>query len=464
MDENKFELDNQQFLDLCKIVIPHRWEIVPEDKQLWTNARQIPAIERLITDFQQYKKRFFLIHAGRRSFKSEIAKRLAVWYCINHPESHIIYAGPTVDHTRRIAWEDLKKLSTGYGVKKILEMDLEIRYRNGSVLRIAGMDVPERVVGTRLQGIVIDEMGDIPRDDFFDIHVLPALADTGGWSIMSGVPRGRRGQFWIKYNDIVRRPEDFSSYGLYSWTTAAVRGDDFVEEYKHTMSKYLFEQEMLGKFTSAEGLAYIFDRQRHLNDELMANTNLPIDFCCDFNVQGMFWPVCQSNKETTIVLDEVSGRNCSIESMCNLVKGKMVNLFGQRCKSHHIRFYGDATGGYIRDPSAHMASWSIIKDQFAREGWNVEFKLTRQNPRVGDRREIVNARLQTADGNIHCQISPKAKYLIDDFENMTYADFDESNKERAGKDISHSSDAFGYYCYFNYKTNYRQGGITNFPV
>jgi hypothetical protein len=148
-----------------------------------------------------------------------------------------------------------------------------------------------------------------------------------------------------------------------------------------------------------------------------------------------------------------------------MVKSKVLQMFGgdaYMAKQYHIRFFGDATAGALRDPSAHLASWSIIRDSF--RDWTVELRLSRQNPRIGDRREIVNSRLQTADGKVHCQISPKCKYLINDFEQMTVVDFADGNKERAGKDVSHASDGFGYMCWVLWRTKYRIYNTQIIPV
>jgi hypothetical protein len=447
-------------------LFPLRWKIGEdtESTNLFDNLTKVAAINQFVYDFTERTKRFFIVHAGRRSFKSELSKRMMVDFALKNGDKTCIYAGPTISQTGKIAWEDLKKMVPKFFVNKILEMDQEIRLVNGSKIRIAGLDVPERIEGAKLDFIAIDEFGDI-KDNVFRMNILPALADTKGMAILCGTPNGCKGEFWEIYSNYVSQSDKLPDYGLYHWSTADVRGWDFIEPYRSQMTKLQFEQEWLGKFVQGSGKAYLYDRFKHLNENIHFKHNLPIDISADFNVAIMPWIVAQSTSDMTAVIDEVVGRQCSIEHMSNLVKNRVISYFNgdiYAAKSHSIRWYGDATASYVRDPSAHQASWSIIKDNF-RE-WNVEFKVTRMNPRIGDRIELTNSRLLTADQQVHCQVNPKVKELILDFESISHEDIRDGNKTKSGNERSHASDAFGYYCWHLYKTNYRKSNVEGIPI
>jgi hypothetical protein len=283
---------------------------------------------------------------------------------------------------------------------------------------------------------------------------------------MAGTPNGKRGDFYDLYMMVKNDPAKFADeYGLYHWTTAQVRGAEFVESDRISLSPTRFQQEDEGLFVSSEGRAYYpFDLAKHVDptNSLRHRIDLPIDICADFNVNIMPWPVCQSTADLTMVLDEVVGKDCSIEHMANLVKSQMSALWGDsyRAQTQLLRWYGDATAQERRDPSAHAASWSILKDQF--RDWNVEWKVGRHNPPVGDRIELVNARLMTADRMIHCRINAKAQQLILDLEQISRDDL-KDNKKKMGE-RSHASDAFGYMVWHQYKTNYRTSNVRNIPL
>jgi len=90
--------------------------------------------------------RFKLVPAGRRSGKTERAKRFVVREAMKTP-GHYFVAAPTRDQVKRIYWQDLKLLSL-VPVFKIepAEADLIIYYPNGSTLSLIGLDQPQQAL------------------------------------------------------------------------------------------------------------------------------------------------------------------------------------------------------------------------------------------------------------------------------------------------------------------------------
>jgi len=82
-------------------------------------------------------KRFAVVTAGRRSGKTELAKRrLVITLAKRKPWSPARYfaAAPTRDQAKRIFWADLKALVPSRWVKNISESDLCIKTRFSSEL------------------------------------------------------------------------------------------------------------------------------------------------------------------------------------------------------------------------------------------------------------------------------------------------------------------------------------------
>ena len=144
--------------------------------------------------------RFRIVPAGRRSGKTEIAKRWVIQRACNLRVQGRKYAlaAPTRDQAKRIFWHDLKQLvPTAWMAAPPRETDLEILLVNGTRLCVVGMDRPERIEGEPLHGIVLDEYANM-REEAWTQNVSPALDTPGqppGWAWFIGVPEGRN-HYW----------------------------------------------------------------------------------------------------------------------------------------------------------------------------------------------------------------------------------------------------------------------------
>lgn len=152
----------------------------------WTPLRPHP-IQRA---FWTSTARFNTVPAGRRSGKTEFAKRKLVKAALRgttFAEARFFAAAPTRDQAKRIFWDDLKALSpNGLTLGRPGESELVIRYVNGSELWVIGMDRPERIEGQPWDGGVLDEYANM-RKEAWPKHVRPALSDRNGWCDLYGL-------------------------------------------------------------------------------------------------------------------------------------------------------------------------------------------------------------------------------------------------------------------------------------
>ena len=78
------------------------------------------------------------------------------------------------------------------------EVDLKIRYPNGSTLTLYGADNPDSLRGIGLWGVCFDEYSQQPSNIFSEI-IRPCLADHSGYAIWIGTPKGRN-EFYKLYD------------------------------------------------------------------------------------------------------------------------------------------------------------------------------------------------------------------------------------------------------------------------
>ena len=106
-------------LMMIALVIPKRqYKLRP----FWCHSKAIRSVAGGI--------RWVLLRAGRRSGKTEIAKRAIIlalametWH---GAPANCLWCGPTLTQTKEIAWEDLKAMVPAEWIAKISETELKI--------------------------------------------------------------------------------------------------------------------------------------------------------------------------------------------------------------------------------------------------------------------------------------------------------------------------------------------------
>ena len=434
---------------LVNELVPKRW--------YWGYGAQDPAInadygrltqcegvQSLLSDWRDKKKRFYLCHAGRRSGKTEIFKRMVIEYALTHSDKRIILGAPVYSQTHEIFWDDLKKIVPAASYPSIKEAEMRMVLFNGTSIRCVGLDVPQRIEGSRIDLILIDEFADI-KESVLTENVLPAISDTKGIALITGTPNGASDHFHRLVMSVKSGNPDYADWGVYTWTTAETKGSEEPNRMKAYMNEVLWKQEFLGQFISSIGKAYAYEADVHKVKKLSYQIDLPMDICCDFNVNFMSWPLCQADSSRNLsILDEVTTRHSSLYVQIEELK-KRLSVYLREPRRNPIRFYGDATGQWTRDPAAVVSSWDTLRAEFS--GWNIKWNYSKTNPRIGDRLFAVNSRFKTADGSVHLKIASQCRELILDFETISFKDYIKGDKEKAGTERSHSSDAIGYYIY-----------------
>jgi hypothetical protein len=97
-----------------------------------------------------------------------------------------------------ITRKDLKSLlgitAEGRGnpiVSQVLETELTIRFKNGSVIQLKGASAPDTLGGRNLKLVVLDEYGSMPKELWPQV-IRPQLSERGkkGDALFIGSPQG----------------------------------------------------------------------------------------------------------------------------------------------------------------------------------------------------------------------------------------------------------------------------------
>jgi hypothetical protein len=375
-----------------------RWvELRPHDEQLrlWnSNAR------------------FKVVPAGRRSGKTELAKRRLVEHLFRktwHGQpGRYFAAAPTHDQAKRIFWDDLKTLIPRKWIKSKHETDLRIIAHNGAQLWVHGLDVPERIEGTPWDGCIIDELANC-KPGVWEKHIRPSLSDRRGWAWLIGVPdMDAPGQ--AEYENLVTlaRSGQDPEWTCFSWPSADILPPDELESARRRLDPRIFEQEYLGKFVIARGRAFAdFDAAVHVKPTPY-DPALPICWSLDFNIDPMCSGVIQHHRGQVRVIDELSLPDTKTETACDefLRRATM-----QKWNLQNLIIYGDATGN-ARDSTSGVSDWFLVCNRL-RELKPI-IRVPRSNPLVKDTINALRAKLKSADGSINLSIDTRCKRLAGD--------------------------------------------------
>lgn len=396
----------------------------------------------VINKYRNAPVRFKTVHAGRRSFKTEIAKRTLVSDGLSLSGQRLFFGCPTREQAKRVAWNDLKTLA-GPVIKDFSDSELWIKLWTGSEIWVIGFDRPERFDGAVWHGGVLDEFPDM-HEDVWDEHVYPALIDTSGWCWLIGVPAGKNHYFdRSQYAKESGDPE----WADYSWVSADVLNPLDIEKARSQYDERTFRQELEGSFESYEGRAYVYYVSDTHRKPQHFDSRCPISVSCDFNLDPCIWIIGQDKNSVISVQEEIKQRQTDVWKMCNELKRRLLERIGDEADKHPVIFYGDYEHGKTRGVSAVASSWQIIRDEF--KLWNCEFRL-KSHPRIIDRVNAVNSKLRSTKGTIQLMIDPACVELHKDFEMVDLNMLTSVTEKSKAGDRTHASDNIGYWIEYEY--------------
>jgi hypothetical protein len=214
---------------------------------------------------------------------------------------------------------------------------------------------------------------------------------------------------------------------------------DYYDRLKASYDPLFYRQEVLGEYvnTQAGQVYHAFNRHENVREtEIEADEALL--WSLDFNINPMSSVIGVRRGDEVYIVDEIVQRTSSTPEVCE----ELVRRYGARRAG--VTVYGDASGRQ-RHTASSYSDYEVMKRFFERRrSMQVRLVTARSNPPVRDRVNLVNARLEAADGGRRLFISAKCKELIKDLEQVTYKlDQGVIDKDR-DPDRTHVSDALGY--------------------
>jgi hypothetical protein len=339
------------------------------------------------------------------------------------------------DATQAALFEILDDSNVKYSYNKAENM---LTMTNQSRIIFRPVDDFERLRGTNLAWFGLDELTYSPENSWLRLEAR--LRDPEATKLCGFAVWTPKGYDWVYQRFIADRVAGYTAVLAEPYENRYVlnKVPDFYERLKESYDETFFQQEALGHYLSLQGgLVYSsFRRADHVRS-LHINSNRPLLWALDFNVDPMSSVVAQMEGGTVLVLDEIALRHASTQEACE--------QFRQRFPNHQggLEIYGDASGNNRQ--TTGDSDYQIVRQYFwANYGANVKYKVPKANPSVRERIMLTNTKLRSAAGEVRLLVDPKCKELIKDFEQVSYkADSNAIDKDKDRR-RTHLSDALGY--------------------
>lgn len=414
--------------------------------------------------------RFKVVPAGRRSGKSERAKRNLIIQALRESvqgtwmDYRYFAAAPTRDQAKGIFWPDLKAMVPKHLLDgQPRESDLSFKLITGAEIVVVGLDRPARLEGRSWNGGVIDEIANVKQEAWGE-NIRPTLSDRNGWCWLIGVPEGR-GAYHEMYQYATSGVDP--EWDGFSWISADILPEKEIASARRTLDPLVFQQEYEASFVTFEGRAYhTFDSRLHCK-QLKYNYGTTLNVMLDFNVEPGVAAIAQEQTlpnglEGTAIIGEVHiPRNSNTSAVCR----KLAQDWGEH--KGRVVFYGDATGGSRGSAKLAGSDWEIVKNELRPVfGDRMSFRVPNANPTERARLNAVNSRFLNAAGEVRMMIDPaRAPNVIKDFDGVRLLKGGSGEiDKKSDPHLSHLSDSVGYYIFREFPITNTTAKLGNFKI
>lgn len=227
------------------------------------------------------------------------------------------YIAPLFVQAKQIAWEYLKQYGEQVIAKKN-ESELYVELINGARVYLFGADNPDRLRGLYLDGVVLDEYGDMKERLFAEV-IRPALADRMGWAVFIGTPKGENAFFDLA--ELAKSSDDWFFMCLKA-SQSGLLNEEEIRDMKRIMTEDQAAQELECSFSAAiQGAVYAkwIDDDKLIEGiyDPLLKVNTAWDLGFDDSTAIWFW---QSVGNEVRVIDCYENSIESIDHYCDYIK------------------------------------------------------------------------------------------------------------------------------------------------
>lgn len=422
----------------------------------------IPPPEGVLAKIVDSPARGQVVVTGRRVGKTEQSLRWSLkkaWDCPNNEwENWLIF--PTRKLAKAVAWRKLKRIAAPLmktPLKQyISESELRITLFNGNTIALKGSAQIDDLVGSSVYSAFFDEFGAQSREGYEVVR--PALADTQGYLLFAGTPRGAN-HFKDLYDSVLNNEiEDWVTYPIMQTKDSKWVTQQEIELARSQMSPRMFKQEFEGSFENWAGTVYDdFTYEGNVSKEpLKYDPSLKKYIAIDIGYNeptAVLWVQYDSTSQTYFILREFVSSGITPENLGTIIKNEQLETPRHKIPPNSFPFSVNEAYIYAgRDIEYRTIQGSgfSVREQLQLAG--VPKWAFHQNASRNEFKGIQNVRnhILNAAGERRLIIDPSCKTLIRDLRSFHYPEKDgEIVGERPCESVSnhrysHTLDALRY--------------------
>lgn len=192
------------------------------------------------------------------------------------------YMAPYYNQARNIIWEGadgkgrkfLDYIPKPFIEGKPAKLDMRIKLKNGSQIKLVGSDNIDAIVGTNPIGITYTEFS-LHKRGAWD-YLRPVLAENDGWALFNFTPRGMGNEAYEIAAKAMRSTSNWFYQHLTRDDTDIPSLEAIEEDRKSGMPEALIRQEYYTSFLSGNVGSY-YDTQMQMVLEMEQQTDVPYD-------------------------------------------------------------------------------------------------------------------------------------------------------------------------------------------
>lgn len=185
----------------------------------------------------------------------------AAFTCDDSHGALFLYVAPEKQQAKDLIWNQFKSFVEYIPDVRIREDELSITFPdNGATIRLEGADRPDRLRGIHPRYVVIDEVGQMKRDLWYEV-IYPAVQRNDGKVLFIGTPKGDN-----LFREVYDHGTALRAGGDMRWFTSyidiyhsGIYPKDQIESIRQDMPAAKFEQEYLCKWDAIFTGAYYSD-------------------------------------------------------------------------------------------------------------------------------------------------------------------------------------------------------------
>lgn len=213
------------------------------------------------------KHPMIVLNCGRRWGKTWLAAWKVIVSALKKPDGVFWIVAPTYPMTK-ILWRMIKKFLPQDAVKRIMEGELFIEFKNGATIWAKSGDNEGTLRGEGLDGLIIDEASRV-KEDVWAEALEPSLMDKRGWVIFISTPKGKNWFYQLYLRGTVPN-EEIISY-TYPSEDNPYLDRNWLERKRQSTPEIIFRQEYMAEFLDTGGEVF-----RGLDKVLTSHPEEPI--------------------------------------------------------------------------------------------------------------------------------------------------------------------------------------------